>query len=95
MTTDQKNELLLKLLDEQISGEEFQHLQQLLLEDDETLELYREPIILGTCVGERDNIALMSGNPVLQSVRISNQNTAQKSYAYLDFDNVRVTRMKY
>lgn len=52
MTTDQKNEIILKLLDEKISGEEFQHLQQLLLEDDETVALYREHIVLDSALNK-------------------------------------------
>ena len=46
MTSDQKNELILKLLDDDISKEEFQHLQDLLLSDPETLELYHEHVVL-------------------------------------------------
>ena len=60
MTTDQKNELILKLLDEKISGEEFQYLQQLLLEDDETLALYREHIVLDSALNKHYQFTLHS-----------------------------------
>lgn len=46
MTTDQKNELILKLLDHDINAQEFQLLQQLLLSDPETLALYQEHVVL-------------------------------------------------